>query len=192
MTSQEQTASGISSLAFFLADFAVVESGKAYISGGFWDRIAVPEFPSSAFFSVVAVIHVPWTAYHQLHSFSISVEDADGTELAPGFDGQFQVSTAPHLQVGDPTIMPVTGSIPGMAFEAPGDFSFILRINGDEVDRWPLRVLQVDLAEDGQPTPAPNDSVPTDAVLADSAAEPPADGPAREEQPKDRPPPDRS
>jgi len=155
MTSQDQMDSGISSRAFFLADFAVVESGKAYVSGGFWDRIAVPEFPSSAFFCVVAVVHVPWSAYHQVHNFPISVEDAGGTELAPGFDGQFQVGSAPHLNVGDPTIMPITGSIPGMTFEAPGDFSFILRINDNEIDRWPLRVLQVDDAEDDQPPSVP-------------------------------------
>lgn len=183
MTSHDQMESGISSLAFFLADFAVVESGKAYVSGGFWDRIAVPEFPSSAFFAVVAVIHVPWTAYHQLHNFSISVEDAGGTELAPGFDGQFQVSSAPHLKVGDPTIMPVTGSIPGMTFEAPGDFSFILRINGKEIDRWPLRVLQVDAAENDQqssvPTESPAEPTPDEPVVDKPAADGPAqDGPA--------------
>ncbi|MGB9376930.1 MAG: hypothetical protein WCB04_05380 [Mycobacteriales bacterium] len=148
MTLQDRTDSDVTSLAFFLADFAAVESGKAYVSGGFWDRIAVPEFPSAAFFSVVAVIRVPWDAYDVVHNFAITVHDADGAELAPGFDGQFQVSGALHLRVGDPTIMPVTATIPGMSFAAPGDYAFVLQIDGAEIDRWPLRVALMDPPDD--------------------------------------------
>lgn len=151
MRPQAQVRSGISSHAFFLADFASVESGKAYVSGGFWNRMSMPEFPSAAFFSVVAVLDVPWDAYHTVHTFSISVEDADANELPPRFDGEFQVTTAPHMKVGDPTIMPIAAVINGVPFERPGDFSFILRIDGEEIDRWPLRVVQADPPTDAAP-----------------------------------------
>lgn len=168
MTSGIQADPGITSRAFFLADYAAVESGKAYISGGFWDRISVAAFPSTALFSVVAVIHVPWSAYHTSHAFAVGVEDAAGNELSAGFDGEFQVSAAPYMQAGDPTIMPITALVSDLTFEAPGEFSFVLRINGTEIDRWPLRVIEADLSPEAVPGPP---------LPLEPAATPPAEQP---------------
>lgn len=159
MTAPGQVDSGITSHAFFLADYASVESGKAYVSGGFWNRMSMPEFPASSFFSVVAVIDVPWSAYDTVHGFSISVEDEDANELPARFDGEFQVITAPSMSIGEPTIMPIAAVINGLVFEAPGEFSFILRIDETEADRCPLRVVLVE--EPAEPPPAPDPFVPS-------------------------------
>jgi len=39
-------------LAFFTADYAVVESGKAYVSGGFWDRLNLAAYPAQVSLSL--------------------------------------------------------------------------------------------------------------------------------------------
>jgi len=133
----------IHAVAFFLAEHAVVESGKAYVNGGFWNRLNFPSFPAPAFFSIVAVIEVPWRAYHSKHKFAISIDDADANSLPARFEGEFQVGAAPDMKVGDPTMMPVSINVNGMPFERPGDYSFILRVDGTEIARWGVRVVQV-------------------------------------------------
>ena len=158
MTSSPQPDSRISALAFFLADHAAVESGKTYVNGGFWNRMAVPGFPAPAFFSVVAVLRVPWSAYDAIHSFAVTVEDEDRNELPARFEGQFQVVVAPHMREGEPTIMPIAALVNGMTFDGPGDFSFVLRVDDTEIERWPLRVVLADeAAEAGVPALGPDE-----------------------------------
>ena len=129
--------------AFFLADHAAVESGKLYTSGGFWNMLNFPSFPAVMTFSVAAVLNVPWRAHHQTHKFVVSFEDADGKKLAAGFQGDFQVGSAPPARVGDPTIMPIAAVMGNFVFPTSGDFSAVLEVDGTELSRWPFRASQV-------------------------------------------------
>ncbi len=131
------------SLAFFLADHAAVESGKVYVNGGFFNRLQFPTFPATVSIGVVAVLHVPWRAYHQAHTFSIALVDSDERPMGPQFGGQFQVGAAADMKVGDPTIMPLAAMLNGLPFDQPVDCAFVLEVDGVEIDRCPLRVVQV-------------------------------------------------
>lgn len=129
--------------AFFMADYAAVENGKVYSSGAFWDRLNFQTFPAVAHFAVVAVLNIPWRAYHQAHKFAVWFQDADGQRLAGELGGQFTVGTSPDMKVGDATIMPIAAMVNNFVLAKAGDYAAVLSIDGLEVDRWPFRVQQV-------------------------------------------------
>ena len=101
----------IQAFAFFLADHAVVENGKLYVNGGFWNQVYSAEYPVARAFGLAAVLHIPWRKHHQGHAFTVTFEDADGRPLTARFEGQFRVGTSPNMRVGDFTVMPVAAFV---------------------------------------------------------------------------------
>jgi hypothetical protein len=129
--------------AFFTADHAAVESGKLYVNGGFWSRLNFPSFPAVHNFAVCVVLHIPWRAHHQRHTFAISFEDADGQTSPNRLEGQFQSGTAPDMRTGDYSLVPVAVAVNGFVLQRAGDYSAVLELDGLEVSRWRFRAVQV-------------------------------------------------
>jgi hypothetical protein len=152
----------IQACAFFLADHAVVENGKLYVNGGFWNLVNSATYPVARSFAVAAVLHIPWRRHHQGHAFAVTFQDADGGKLAARFDGQFRVGTTPSMRVGDFTIMPIAAFVTNFVLDRPGDYAALLEVNDAELGRWRFRAVE---AED----PA--------AGMAGGGATPPPDGP---------------
>jgi hypothetical protein len=131
-------------LGFFPADHAVAVDGKVYVNGGFWNMLRFPSFPHVApAFSLVAVLKVPYRAYHQDHKMTLLLEDADGKPLGLRVDGEFRVGTEPHMRVGDPTVMPLAVQVNNLTIETPGDVVMKLEVDGTELARYGVRVVQV-------------------------------------------------
>jgi uncharacterized protein DUF6941 len=130
-------------LAFFTADHAAVESGKAYVSGGFWDQLNLPEYPAQVSISLVAVIRVPSRAYLEDHQITVSMIDADDNPLPLRIDGNLRVGASPSLKPGDPTIVPMAFPLNGMTIEHAGNYWFVLSIDGEEKARYRIRAVQV-------------------------------------------------
>jgi hypothetical protein len=130
-------------LGFFPADHAEAVNGKVYVNGGFWNMLRFASFPAVTTFSLVAVIEVPFRAYHQNHSFSLGLEDADKNALPLQIEGEFRVGSEPHMRTGDPTVMPFAVTVNSFVFEKPGDYSFVVGVDGHGLDRFPVRVVQV-------------------------------------------------
>lgn len=151
---------------FFLSDHAAVENGKVYVNGGFWNRLTYPAFPAVATFAVVAVLEVPWRAYHQSHRFAVRFEDADGHPHPGRFEGEFMIGPPPDAKIGDPALLPFAGTINNFLIERPGDFAAVFEVDGTEMDRWPFRAVQHFAASAaGQPPeggPPPGAGPPTD------------------------------
>ncbi len=147
-------------VAFFLADHAVVEGGKVYVNGGFWGRLQFPSYPTVASFAVVAVLHVPWRAYHQVHKFMIWFEDADGNRTPAQFEGEFQVGAGPDMRRGDPTTMPVAGLVQNFVIDRPGDYACVLEVDGAKIDRWPFRAVQIFMPTMMPPGPVGPTNIP--------------------------------
>lgn len=129
--------------AFFTADHAAVENGKLYVNGGFWNRLGLPSFPAVHTFSVGVVLHIPWRAHHQHHSFAISFEDADGQTTTNRLEGTFQSGTAPDMRPGDFTEFPLAANVGNFVFQRPGDYAAVLHLDGTEISRWRFRATQV-------------------------------------------------
>src|SRR5215472_16139303 len=94
----------IQACAFFLADHAVVENGKLYVNGGFWNQVHSSAYPVARAFGVAAVLHIPWHQHHSEHGFAFTLDAADGRPLAARFYVQSRDDTAPNMRVGDFTI----------------------------------------------------------------------------------------
>lgn len=129
--------------AFFTADHAVVQGGKLYVNGGFWTRLSFPSFPQVFNFSICVVLHIPWRAHHQSHSFAISFEDADGQTTTNQLEGQFQTGTSPDMRPGDFTEVPMAVQINNFVFQRPGDYAAVLQVDRTEIKRWRVRAIQV-------------------------------------------------
>lgn len=156
---------GFRSLAFFAADHAVVENGKAYVNGGFWDRIFQVAYPAVITVSLVAVLQVPADAYLVDHRFAIEMEDAKGNKLTSlKIEGDFRVGASPALEPGEPSIVPVAVSLIGLSIERAGDYWFVLSVNGDELDRFRVRAMQIGVV--AMQPPAPPDAGGGDATQA--------------------------
>jgi hypothetical protein len=140
----------IQASAFFLADHAVVENGKLYVNGGFWNQVYSATYPVTRMLSVATVLHIPWHRHHEGHVFAITFEDADGAVLGAKFEGQFRVGTSPNMRVGDFTIMPLAVVGANFVLERPGDYVALLSVDGREVARWRFRAV-----ETGDPAGSP-------------------------------------
>ncbi|HET9896042.1 MAG TPA: hypothetical protein VFQ44_14030 [Streptosporangiaceae bacterium] len=134
--------SDIQACAFFLADHAVVENGKLYVNGGFWNQLYSSAYPVARTFGVAAVLHIPWHQHHKGHAFAVTFEDADGRPLSARFDGQFRVGTAPNMRVGDFTIMPVAAYATNFVLEHPGDYVALLEVDDVALARWRFRAVE--------------------------------------------------
>ena len=132
----------IQAFAFFLADHVVVENGKLYVNGGFWNQVYSAEYPVARAFGLAAVLHIPWRKHHQGHAFTVTFEDADGRPLTARFEGQFRVETAPNMRVGDFTVMPVAAFVTNFVLDRPGDYAALLEVNGTELARWRFRAIE--------------------------------------------------
>jgi hypothetical protein len=137
------TDTDLHALAFFPADHAVVERGKVYVHGGFWDKLQFPNYPQVFSISLVAVLKVPFRAYHQDHRFEVGLEDADGNAQTLRIQGEFRVGTDPQMRTGDPTVMPVAVSVSNLSIERPGDYAFVLSVDGSELARFQVRAVQI-------------------------------------------------
>jgi hypothetical protein len=159
------TNTDIEVVAFFPADHAVVEGGKVYSNGAFWDRLRFPTYPQVFSLSLVAVLKIPFRAYHQDHRFEIGMEDADGKELPLRVQGDFRVGSSADMRYGDPTVMPIAVNVNNVQVAKPADYSFVLRVDGAELGRYQIRAVQLAL-----PIQVPPGTPPQ--------TEPPGEGPA--------------
>jgi hypothetical protein len=132
-----------SALGFFPADHAAAESGKVYASGAYWSTLHFPSFPAVLpTMALVAVVQQPFSAAHADHEFAISLEDADGKAQPLDVRGTFRAAPGLQSKYGEPNVIPITVPIHGLPFEAAGDFAFVLRVDGTELARYPIRVIQ--------------------------------------------------
>src|SRR5690348_16399866 len=113
----------------FLADSVVVAEGKLYVQGGGWDGIMTGTFPfRQPRVGIGIVLHVPWTATNQMHTFSIKIVDPDGKSIPlgdapPGAEssdgkvrelrGQFNLGRPPLLMAGGSQTVPIAVNLDG-------------------------------------------------------------------------------
>jgi hypothetical protein len=128
-------------LALFTADHAAVENGKVYVNGGFWDILRQPSYPALVAISLVAVIQVPSRAYLEDHQVTVEMVGADEERYPLRIEGGIRVGASPDLKPGDPTTVPLAFPLNGVRLEQPGDYWFVLSVDGDEIARYRIRAI---------------------------------------------------
>jgi hypothetical protein len=135
---------GFEVLAFFTADHAVVESGKVYINGGFFNRVYHPVFPAPLSIAVVCLIEVSAEQFQRDHQFTLDLqEEAGETNPVVSIQGGFRVAPMPDAEPGEPSQVPLAVPLTGLSLPRAGDYWFVLSINGHEVARHKVRAVQV-------------------------------------------------
>lgn len=141
------SAAGLSrftSLGFFAADHAAAENGKIYVSGGYWSVLRFPAFPATLpSMALVAVLQQPFHLAHSDHAFTMTLRDSDNNSLPMNIDGQFRAAPGIDSRYGDAGVIPVVVPLYGLTFQRPGEYSFVLCVDGEELDTYAFRVIQV-------------------------------------------------
>jgi hypothetical protein len=108
-------------LYLILADGAQVQGGKLYVLGGGWDRVQLPEYPSSIPVGIALGVRVPWNQTNQRHTFRISGKNADETQELFEAEGEFEVGRPPGTPPGMPQMFQAAMRIP-LQVPAPGQY----------------------------------------------------------------------
>lgn len=136
---------GFEALGFFPADHGAAESGKVYANGAYWKILRFREFPAVLPSMVlVAVLQQPFHQSLADHTFAMTMQDSDGNDLpAVQVQGQFRAAPGAEAAYGEPGVLPFAVPLHGLKFEGPGSYSFVFSVDGNELARYPFRVIQL-------------------------------------------------
>lgn len=137
-----------------LCNYAQVENNQLFIGGGGVDRALIPAGSPGPYAANVAVgitIRVPWQQTNQQHTLELVVEDADGnpvevpvgpdTERPVDVKAQFNIGRPPSLVTGEEQTVSLAINLPGLPLKSLGRYSFVISIDGTELDRLPYTLL---------------------------------------------------
>ncbi len=152
------SSSGFGVLAFFTADHAVVENGKVYVNGGFFDRVYYPVFPASLSIAVVCLIEVSAQQFQRDHQFVLELQEAANSKPVVSIQGNLRVAPTPDAEPGEPSQVPLAVPLTGLSLPRAGDYWFVLSINDGEIARHRVRAAQVGMMTQVLPQTPPGGS----------------------------------
>lgn len=140
-----------------LGDTATESGGKIYLHGGGWNLLTTARFPFvQPRISIGGVISVPYTETNKNHTLELHLENEDGARMPLGptvtapdgaaqgapqrITAQFTLGRPPQLHSGDAQPIPIAMNFDRLRFDSPGAYSFVLSINGEEIERLTFRV----------------------------------------------------
>ena len=136
----------------FLADAVLATGGKLSALGMGWDVLATPGFPARHDRIAIGVlVRVPAEDTRRPHDLSVRLVDGGGAELPLGrrpdgaelrqLEAPFRVNPS---QEGSTATFAL--NFDGLVFQEPGEYGFVLQLDGEECKRLTFRV---------QPPPGP-------------------------------------
>ena len=123
-----------------LCDAAQVTGNKLYVLGGGWDVITVAGLPTIHRGAVAVAVRVPWHETNQRHTVELEVVHDDGGSLVK-VNGEFQVGQPPNALPGQDQRMQFAANL-DLQLQHAGGYAMIARIDGEESERMPFRVVQ--------------------------------------------------
>ena len=150
-----ESLSGFEVLAFFVADHGVVENGKVYVNGGFFDRVYYPVFPMPLSIAVVSLIKVSPERFQRDYQFIIQMEEADASQPIVRIEGNLRAVPSPDSEPGEPSLVPLAVPLTGLSLPRADEYWFVLYLNNNEAARYRMRAVQVGMVTQILPqTPA--------------------------------------
>jgi hypothetical protein len=116
-----------------LADAVQAVQGKLYILGGGWDTLYVTSFPARHPSLAIALrLRVPWSPQQRTIHLGVELQDADGGLLLPGGRLVHEVPVSGREGEMDRADISLVRSFTfnNLAFDGPGDFSFVISVDG--------------------------------------------------------------
>ena len=141
-----------------LADSAEAVEGKLYVLGGGWNMVTTNQFPfQQPRIALALLVGVPYTATNKPHTLEFVLQSEDGQGVMQdgtfvpldgdsppkgliGGRAEFAVGRPALIQSGDRQNLPLAINIDRATFRVPGLYSFVLSIDGEEINRLSFRV----------------------------------------------------
>ena len=136
-----------------LCNHAEAVNNLLYISGGGIGTTHVPTNappPYAVTVGIALTVTVPWGQTNQQHTVEIDLvgEDGDPVELPISetesghlkVEMAFNVGRGPDLTPGDEQKVCLATNLPGLPLPAFGKYEFIIRLDGHDERRLPLRI----------------------------------------------------
>lgn len=126
---------------FILCDFAQVEGGKLFVSGGGWSVTTTP----TAICGLALVLEVPGATNKMPIDLTISLCDAAGELVLLNdnddprtvvLNGQLIIDPTEILNEDAPVVVPVALNVPPMNLVAERSYKWVLAINDERRAEW--------------------------------------------------------
>lgn len=137
-----------------LCNHAEAINNMLYIAGGGIDQAMIAPGHAPPYAVTVGIgimVTVPWSQTNQQHKIEIELlgEDGEPVQLPTGSDSTeflqmlltFNVGRGPLLTVGDDQHVCLAANIPALPMPAFGKYEFIVRLDGHDERRLPMRVV---------------------------------------------------
>jgi hypothetical protein len=128
----------------FLADSVTAVQGKLYALGLGWNRIYVTRFPARHDrVGVGLLFRIAARAPSRRHHFELRIEGPDGEmQLGSAQDGRSGGRLGGDFTAGasDEQIIPIALNLNGVPLATPGDYRFVVMVDGADVKLLPFRV----------------------------------------------------
>lgn len=142
-----------------LANHAEVSDGRLYVSGGGWDQLPVqPGSPAPWMVNcgLALLIKVPWTDTNRQHILAIDFLDEDDQPVPLG-DGTgslhaefpFSAGRDANVMEGSEQSVAMAVNLAALPVARLGAFNFRLQIDGETIERLPLRLIAPPQAQFG-------------------------------------------
>ncbi|NUR03419.1 MAG: hypothetical protein HOY79_44955 [Streptomyces sp.] len=138
-----------------ICDYAQVNNGKLYITGGAVNLIAtaLAEAPHPIDAYAAITIAVPWNAHNQMHRLAVTLVDDDGATIPLGASppetpaedqgkvvGQFNIGRPAIMEYSDESLFPL--AIPlRTAVPALGGYRLKVEVDGTDIGSARFRVV---------------------------------------------------
>jgi len=148
----------------FLADSVTSVQGKLYALGAGWNRIGVAQFPARHDrIGIGLLFRVPGGSPVEARRFEIRLVGPPGQDLVLGagpdgpinrIGGEFTAGGAQEQ------IVPIALNLNGLALPGPGDYRFVVQVQGEDARALPFTVQSLPDAGGGRQTPDAREDPP--------------------------------
>jgi hypothetical protein len=131
-----------------LVDAATAAEGRHYIHGAGWDTIGATNFPVvHSALTVAFLLRIPWNDANASHRVELDVLYADGASILPNPPGPMgrpiTVGRPANVVPGNDLLVPLVFNLAGITIPQPGDYVVVMRVEGEEVKRFPLHLVSL-------------------------------------------------
>jgi hypothetical protein len=127
----------------FLADSVTTADGKLYVQGGGWNRLTASLFPAVHDRIAIGLLIRISDAAAGNHRFELRMVGPEGNELKLGDSQEGPVSRIGgeiRTGSGEDQLVPVAINLNGLTLARPGDYRFVVSVDGADVKALPFRV----------------------------------------------------
>ncbi len=129
----------------FLADAVQVVGGKLFALGGGWDQLLVSQFPTRhSSMGIGLRVTFPRGWDKSPVAMGVDLQDQDGSSVLGSRMPQrkLPVKSPPGLSPGSVFGYPMAFTFNALPFDSPGDYSFVIYLDGEPVHRLRFTVRE--------------------------------------------------